>query len=58
MHPHIQSFLKACHRRQMDVWILESSIIVPVMDDEIPLLFYLTFSLFTLLLTLEKWQGY
>lgn len=35
--PHIQGYLKPCHRWEMDVGILESSIIAAVMDDGIPL---------------------
>ncbi len=35
--PHIQGYLKPCHRWEMDVGILESSIIAAVTDDGIPL---------------------
>ncbi len=35
--PHIQGYLKPCHRWEMNVGILESSIIAEVMDDGIPL---------------------
>lgn len=37
IQPHVQGYLKPCHRWEMDVGVLESSIIATVTDDGIPL---------------------